>query len=147
MSENPEHEPNPPASPRLAVDHIDRLGGLASSLCAAHCLLCAVAPSLFTLLGLGALLGHRAEWGFTLLAAGLAASALLFSWRRHRSPLVAAVFAAGIGGLFLSRALEEAGSDGLGLVLGVSAGAALVLAHAINLRSAAHNRRMASAQG
>lgn len=91
---------------------VDRFGAVASSLCAIHCTVAALLPALFGTLGLGLLLGHEAEWVFTAVALGFAVLALLFTWRRHRSTLVAGLMAVGIVGLMASRGLEMGGEHG-----------------------------------
>lgn len=60
-------------------------------------------------LGLGALLGHEAEWVFTATAIVFGASALVLGWRRHRSARVAALLGLGIVGLLASRGIEMSG--------------------------------------
>ncbi len=85
---------------------VDRLGMIASSLCAVHCAVCALLPAALGALGLGALLGHEAEWVFTLIAIGFAAGALALGWRRHRSLRVAGLLLVGMIGLLASRGIE-----------------------------------------
>lgn len=85
---------------------IDRLGAAASTICAVHCVICALLPATFGAMGLGVLLGHEVEWGFTLVAVIFAASALTVSWRRHQSRVVATLLVLGIAGLVASRCLE-----------------------------------------
>ena len=97
------------ATPKLSVD---RLGTLASGICAIHCGLSAFLPSLFAVLGMSFLVGHEAEWGFTLVAVAFALGAMFLGWQRHRSPQIAALFAVGIIGLLGSRFLEEMGEHG-----------------------------------
>ncbi|MFK7990521.1 MAG: MerC domain-containing protein [Sandaracinaceae bacterium] len=97
-----------PASPPSLVD---RLGALASSLCAVHCLLVALLPASLAALGLGSLLGHGAEWVFVALSIGFATVALVMGWRRHRSFAIAALLVLGIAGLLVSRGLEM-GAEG-----------------------------------
>ena len=104
-----------------------------STLCITHCLLCGLAPGLFTALGLGALLGHEAEWGFTLVAVAIALVALTLGWRRHRSTPVAALISVGVVGLLLARVLEGGEQ---GEYLGVLSGLALVGGHLLSLRAA-----------
>lgn len=87
-------------------EHVDRLGAVASSLCAVHCVVCALLPAVFGALGLGFMLGHEAEWMFTLLAVIFAGIALLHGWRRHGSVHVAGMLAVGIVGLLVSRGIE-----------------------------------------
>lgn len=95
--------------PQTEMSAVDKCGAVASSLCAIHCLLCALFPAVFSLLGLGVLLGQKAEWIFTLIAIGFALVALVFSWRRYRSVAVATLLVLGIAGLLTSRVLEMGG--------------------------------------
>lgn len=90
---------------------MDRFGAFAGSLCALHCALCALLPSLFAALGVGFLLSPGVEWGLTLLAVGVAATALVVGWRKHRSVAVAALLSVAILGLLGSRVMEELGGD------------------------------------
>ena len=118
---------------------VDRFGALASSLCAAHCALCAMLPAAFGALGLGFLLRHEAEWGFTLIAVTFAVGALALGWLRHRSFIVAAFLVLGIVGLLASRSLEmdsahQGASHVAGPAVGVVAGLLLLAGHVLNLR-------------
>ena len=113
----------------------DRLGALASGACAVHCAISALLPSAFAAIGLGALLGHEAEWVFTVIAIALAAAAFFYGWRKHKSAKVGVAFMLGISGLLLARLLEENGAwQGAGPGIGASAGAVLILGHMWNLR-------------
>ncbi|MGK0362623.1 MAG: hypothetical protein ACI9U2_004944 [Bradymonadia bacterium] len=85
---------------------VDSVGAVASGLCAVHCAVCALLPALFGTLGLGMLLGHKAEWIFTLTAIAFGVGALVLGWRRHRSARVVFVLGLGIVGLLASRGLE-----------------------------------------
>ncbi|MEM9072777.1 MAG: MerC domain-containing protein [Myxococcota bacterium] len=114
---------------------VDKLGVVASTACAVHCATSALVPTVLGALGLGALLGHEAEWGFTVVAILLAAAALWQGWRAHRSVPLALTFGAGIAGLLLSRGVEEAGIHGAGPIIGILAGAALVVGHVMNIRA------------
>ena len=84
----------------------DRLGAVASGLCAIHCALCALAPAAFVALGLGALLTHGAELLLTLVAIVFGLTALVLGWKRHRSGAILWVMLAGIVALLASRGLE-----------------------------------------
>lgn len=107
----------------------DGLGQFASGACALHCALCALAPSLFTVLGMDLMLDHEAEWAFTILAIVFASGALVAGWMKHRAPRVAGLFILGIGLLLASRFLEEFGGHELGTFVGVVAGILLVVSH------------------
>ncbi|MEM9192365.1 MAG: MerC domain-containing protein [Myxococcota bacterium] len=91
-------------------ERVDRIGAVASSMCAVHCALVAMVPAVFGALGLGFLLGQGAEWVFTLIAIAFAAGATVIGWRRHRSRKVVALLAIGIVGLLASRGLEMGSS-------------------------------------
>ena len=132
---------------------LDRAGMLASSVCAVHCVVCALLPAAFGVLGLGVLSGAVAEWGFTLVAIAFAAGALSFGWRRHRSRGIALLMILAVAGLLASRGLEggeghhhdehhhaesgEAhGGEGLaGTAVGVLAGLMLLTGHLLNMRA------------
>ena len=90
-----------------STNQIDKLGKFASGLCALHCGLSAFLPGLFAMVGLEMLMGHEAEWVFTIIAVLFALGAMLIGWQKHRTPLIAGLFAVGIIGLLGSRFLEE----------------------------------------
>lgn len=98
--------PTPEAGQAASAPAVDRLGAVASTLCAVHCAVCALLPALFGALGVGFLLSHTVEWGLSAVAIAFGAGALMLGWRRHRSRMVAALLLGGIVGLLLSRGLE-----------------------------------------
>ena len=87
-------------------ERVDKLGAVASSICAVHCALFGFLPIVFTALGLSFLMGHEAEWVFTSIAIVFALGALVLAWRRHRSVRVIGLLALGIVGLLVSRGIE-----------------------------------------
>ncbi len=113
----------------------DRLGVLASSACAVHCAISAVLPTALAAAGLGALIGHEAEWAFTGAAVLLAVLAAVHGWRQHRSFATVAWLAAGAIGLLGARFLEEQGSHEVGTTVSVGAAIALVVGHIVNFRA------------
>jgi hypothetical protein len=117
----------------LSKSGLDRAGILASGLCAVHCATSALLPSLFSTLGLAALMGHEAEWGFTIAAIVFALAALFTGWRRHRSRAVAATLGLGAAGLLAGRLLEEAG--GPGGIVAIASGIVLVIGHIMSIRA------------
>ena len=98
-----------PAPGPTPNETVDRIGAIASSLCAVHCAVVALLPAVLGSLGLGALLGHEAEWVFTIIAIAFAAGAAILGWRRHKSNAVLAILAIGIVGLLASRGIEMSG--------------------------------------
>ena len=114
---------------------IDRAGVVSSTVCAAHCASAAAAPTLVAALGLSVLVGPVFEWGFTILAIVLAALALVIGWRRHQTLSVALVLGAGILGLAFGRLLEAMDFHGVGTVLSIVAGLALVVGHVGGIRA------------
>ena len=95
----------------VASDELtDRLGSVASTMCAIHCAICAFLPVIFTAVGLNFLLNQSAEWIFSLVAIAFGLGALVLGWRRHRSKTVAALLVLGVVGILASRGLEM-GSD------------------------------------
>jgi hypothetical protein len=118
---------------------IDRLGTLASGACAVHCALSAILPEAIAAVGLGALLGHELEWGFTFAALVFAATALILGWRKHRSRPVVALLAGGIVALLLARFLEGAGEI-VCISLSILGGALLVSGHLSNIRASRRAR-------
>ena len=90
-------------------DKVDRFGAVASTACAIHCAVCALAPATFGALGLGFLLGHEIEWGLTLLAVGFGFLALVLGWRQHKKPMAAILLGVGIVGLLAVRLTGEGG--------------------------------------
>ena len=95
----------------MASDELtDRLGSVASTLCAVHCAICAFLPVIFTAVGLNFLLNQSAEWLFSLVAIAFGLGALILGWRRHRSKTVAILLTLGVVGILASRGLEM-GSD------------------------------------
>ena len=117
-------------------DGMDHAGIVASTVCAIHCVLVAALPSLLSGLGLGALIGHEAEWAFTSIAIGIAAFMLVITWRRNGPRSVKVLLAAGIVGLLGARFAEELEAvHELGMAIGIAAGALLVAGHIISIRA------------
>lgn len=116
----------------------DRLGILASTACAGHCAAAALLPTLFGALGLSALLGHEAEWAFTLAAVAVGGFALFSA----QSPAAKLAFSVGIAGLLAARFVEEAGVHGLGTAIAIASGASLVFGHVQNLRALRRRARV-----
>lgn len=113
---------------------LDRFGGVVSVVCAVHCLAVAVVPALISGLGIGFVASSAFEWGFVVLATGIAAVAGVYSLRHHR--VLSIGFLAGIVLLLASRFAEQAGIEAFGLAFALLGGATLVATHVSSLRLA-----------
>jgi hypothetical protein len=113
----------------------DGFGVFASSACAVHCVICSLIPGALAAVGLGALIGHKAEWVLTLVAVAFAGIAAYLGWKKHASHVVVVTLSLGVFGLLLARGAEMSGQHGAGPVVGVAAGAVLVAGHVANLRA------------
>ena len=114
---------------------LDRLGTIASSVCALHCVLCSLAPALLTLSGLGVLVSHEAEWGFTFVAALLAIAAAVKGYCPCGSWKVPAMLLTGVVVLFIARFNEALGMGIPEVFITVVGGSILVGGHLANLRA------------
>lgn len=128
----------------MATQSVDRMGTVASAACGVHCMLSALVPGAIAALGLDAVFGHEAEWGFTLTAVFLATLALVLGWPKHRSRRIAAALLAGIAGLLLARVIEESGGHATGTMVGVCAGLALVVGHVSGTRASRRRCRVST---
>ena len=126
-----------PAS-RIALD---RLGTIASSVCALHCALCALAPALLTLSGLGVLISHEFEWAFTLVAAILAIAAAVKGVCPCGSWKAPAMLFTGVIVLSIARFSEALGSDIPEVFITVAGGCILVGGHIANLRACGKRKK------
>lgn len=79
------------------------------------------------------LIGHEAEWAFTLIASSLALIAAIYGWRRHRLWTAASALSLGALLLILVRVMEEDVPHELGLAMSFLAGGFLVSGHLMNI--------------
>ena len=108
----------------------DRVGIVASTLCAVHCVGTAL---LVGVSGVGALFAdERVEVAFCVCAVSVALGALVRGWRRHRSWMPASVGASGIVLLLTARCVRLESS--VEVALSVAGGALLTAAHVLNIR-------------
>tara|TARA_Y100000588_G_scaffold91263_1_gene98502 strand:+ start:224 stop:613 length:390 start_codon:yes stop_codon:yes gene_type:complete len=114
---------------------LDRLGTIASSVCALHCALCAFAPALLPLSGFGVLVSHGAEWGFTLVATVLAIAAAIKGYCSCGAWKAPAMLLTGGIVLFIARFTETLGVDVPEVFITVVGGGILVGGHLANLRA------------
>lgn len=116
----------------------DRVGAVASFLCAVHCALLPFVLALLPFVGLGFLADHRFERVFVLFACGLATLALGRGFRRNQEPLPLLLAAPGIALLVLGVVYLESHSIITHSVLVTCGGLLLAAAHFVNLRSDRH---------
>lgn len=110
---------------------LDRLGVVASSLCAVHCILGLV---LATSAGVWGVIGDEAvELKLVGAALLLAALSIAFGYRRHRRPLPLVLIAIGGAMILLSRRVDVGET-----ALSVAGSLVLVAAHVANLRASRH---------
>jgi len=108
----------------------DRVGIVASTLCAVHCVATAL---LVGVSGVGALFAdERVEVAFCVCAVSVALGALVRGWRRHRSWMPGSVGSFGIVLLLTARCARLEGS--VEVALSVAGGALLTAAHVLNIR-------------
>ncbi|MHA6203101.1 MerC domain-containing protein [Dyella soli] len=119
---------------------LDRVGAMASFLCAIHCAALPFVLALLPLLGLGFLAGQGFERGFVMFACALALASLLSSYRHHHRQLPLLLALPGLALLITGVTFAEHYSIALHSVLVTCGGLLVATAHFINLRThrAAH---------
>ena len=80
-------DPTPTPSNTRWWSLADRIGAVASFLCAIHCAALPFVLAILPLVGLSFLADHAFERGFVLFASALAMVALVNGYRRHHRPL------------------------------------------------------------
>jgi hypothetical protein len=113
----------------------DRLGALASFLCAIHCALLPFVLALLPVLGLGFLASHGFERGFVLFACVLALTSLINGYRHHRRSLPLRLALPGLALLLAGVTFAESYSIVLHSTLVTCGGLMVALAHFVNLRA------------
>lgn len=113
----------------------DRVGAMASFLCAIHCAALPFVLALLPLLGLGFLADHRFERGFVIFACVLALISLLNGYRRHRRSLPLRLAMPGLALLLIGVTFAERYSIGLHSALVTCGGLLVAAAHFVNLRA------------
>jgi len=113
---------------------LDRIGMVASCVCAVHCALMPIVFGVLSLLGLGVLTDESAEWMLISVTIVVGAASLVPSNLQHHrraKPLV--LFACGVGCVLVGRLLFE--DNAVVETLAVFAGALLIaVAHSVNRR-------------
>jgi hypothetical protein len=112
----------------------DRVGAMASFLCAIHCALLPVVLTMLPFVGLEFLADHRFERGFVLFACVLALLVLIRGFRRHQVPLPLLLATPGLALLLLGVTYAEGYSIILHSALVTCGGLLLATAHFVNLR-------------
>jgi hypothetical protein len=113
----------------------DRVGAIASFLCAIHCAALPFVLALLPLLGLEFLADHRFERGFVLFACALALASLTGGYRRHRRPLSLLLALPGLALLLLGVTVAEQYSIVMHSVMVTCGGLLVAAGHFVNLRS------------
>ena len=112
----------------------DRLGAIASFLCAIHCALLPFVLAALPLVGLEFLADHRFERGFVAFACVLAVVALVRGFRRHQQPLPLLLAIPGLALLVCGVTWAEGGLLLVHSALVTAGGLLLAAAHFVNLR-------------
>ena len=112
----------------------DRVGAVASFLCAIHCALLPFILAALPFIGMEFLADHRFERGFVMFACLLALLVLVRGFRRHRWSLPLLLATPGLGLLLLGVTFAENYSIVLHSVLVTCGGLLLAAAHFVNLR-------------
>ena len=113
----------------------DRLGAMASFLCALHCAALPFVLTVLPALGLSFLGDHRFERAFIAFASLLALTSLVRGYRRHRVPAALLLLLPGLVLLWIGGWVFDTGSAPiLHASLVAMGGCCVALAHIVNLR-------------
>lgn len=123
---------------------LDHAGAVASTLCAIHCVLCAVAPGFLALAGTSIVSSHESEWAMVGLALGIGTAAAIGGYRIHRSRRVFLSFITSGAVILAARSVEEQGAGTLAAALAVFGGVLMVSAHLSNRHAAERRQRSVS---
>ena len=113
---------------------LDRFGGVASAICALHCLTISFVPSLLSNVQFFSSYNEILEWGFFSFALLFALSSVIFNWKSHKNVLVLIGFLSGIFFLTLGRMSEAMSLFEGGGVLSVFGGFVLFCSHYLCIR-------------
>lgn len=118
-----------------SLSRADRLGFIASFLCAVHCALVPVAIAVLPSLGLAAWLGDGFEEAFVLFATGLGLFTLASGYRRHREVRALGLLVPGLVVLWIGVLYAPLHQSLLPHAVAMTFGGTLVgLGHLANLR-------------
>jgi hypothetical protein len=114
----------------------DRLGTIASTICAIHCAITGIAVSVLSVIGFSALQSPILEWGFLGFALVFGGWAAVRGYAIHRSWALLAIFTLGIvllgGSHLVSPSKPGQGASGITELLSVIGGICLVGFHYLN---------------
>lgn len=123
--------------PEGLTDVADRLGAMASLLCAVHCAALPFLLAILPALGLGFLASHGFERAFIACASVLAVTMAVIGYRRHRTARAFMLLVPGLLMLWIGGFAFDLGNATSWHTLFVVAGGTCVsLAHIVNLRIA-----------
>lgn len=113
----------------------DRVGAIASFLCAIHCAALPFVLALLPFVGLEFLADHAFERGFVLFASALATVSLVIGYRRHHRPLALLLALPGLALLIMGVTFAEHYGIALHSVMVTCGGLLVAGAHFVNLRT------------
>jgi MerC mercury resistance protein len=123
------------ASPRKTLHKADRVGFLASLICAAHCALLPIVIALLPAFGVAGALNDRFEALFAVFATVLGLFALVVGYRRHRALHALALLVPGLLIVWLAVLYSPLHHSVVPHAITMTLGGGLVaLAHLANLR-------------
>lgn len=129
------------ASPGTRIN-MDKLGALASAVCAVHCLLTGVALGLLSVAGLGFVGSLATDAVFLVVALTVGTAAIVHGIRKHHSAVPALIFVGGLAMFLMGHfAFGHSHVEGpwswqrtMQVALSVAGGLCIVLFHVVNLR-------------
>ncbi|RYG26755.1 MerC domain-containing protein [bacterium] len=122
--------------------NLDRIGAMASTICAVHCLITGIALGLLSVLGLGFLGSETAEYTFLAVTVTIGVLAVWHGRKKHHSTLPAVFFVLGLGCWLVSHFVFGHGhgagerSNLGGTAFAVLGGLLIVAFHVLNQRLA-----------
>ena len=119
---------------RRRID-LDRVGAMASAICAVHCLLTGAAFGLLSVMGLGFIGSPPAELAFLVVTLSVGTLAVVHGHRKHHSVVPSLFFVGGLASWLTGHLAFRHGTYG-GTAFAVMGGLGLVTFHVLNQRLA-----------